>query len=850
MHHFHRYVADQLDKKLREHHVVVLYDPRRELEPFIDELRPLEPPEGHGGLPRFWIEDLQTHVARFEGSFFALKTAVEPVAGLDTPEALLIYVPGERRDQKESVLMELEKGGDCYEPQLRTLAMHALRRRFTDGEIDEMLAPESLSYQDVVRFFEQKGDGPASLVKLVLGEASSEVLIARWLAGQENDEQLAAKNAIPELYKLVAARIGLEPEPGVAPAKARQQVLRYLLANEFRSDLLCDPPQPLAVVSATSGKEQRQRVHDMAQLLRQSYPGQYVDWADTIENELRLRSLDLDPASLGSIDTFRFEEQLLLNHAAKLIVGHRYDEALAVVTERGASFWVDRDLDAARWGQWELCRLAAELGQEVRRVQPLVARAPASSRQWVEAYTEQGGWAAADRAQRALESWAARMEEDAEEPLEQALAVVRQAQEKLLGAMARGFSDALVGSGWVVPDVLMQNQVFSEVVEAARGKIAYFLVDALRFEMGQELAELLADTEDLRLRPALSVLPSITPLGMAALLPEASGSYSVVERKGKLAASADGSDTRTLQERTRFLEARRPGATDIDLGKLLQKSTKALTKNLGKTELLVVRSQSIDGLGELDGGHIARQLMDTLVANVARAVRKLAKLGFERFVVTADHGHQFSLRKGEDMILDKPGGDTVDIHRRCWAGRGGATPPACVRVSGQTLGYDTDLEFLFPRGLAVFRTGGDLAYHHGGTSLQEMVVPVLSLRIPEAVDADQPPVRLAGCPETITNRTFGMEVVAEQTLFSEPEVAVRLVLVAQGQEVGRVGMAVGAEIDRTAGVVRLPPGKPISVAMVLTSAEFQSLRIVAQDPGSDAIMGQSKEIPLKLGIRR
>ena len=37
MHPFHQYIAGQLDKLLRERHVVVFYDPRREFEPFVDE---------------------------------------------------------------------------------------------------------------------------------------------------------------------------------------------------------------------------------------------------------------------------------------------------------------------------------------------------------------------------------------------------------------------------------------------------------------------------------------------------------------------------------------------------------------------------------------------------------------------------------------------------------------------------------------------------------------------------------------------------------------------------------------------------------------------------------------------
>ena len=202
------------------------------------------------------------------------------------------------------------------------------------------------------------------------------------------------------------------------------------------------------------------------------------------------------------------------------------------------------------------------------------------------------------------------------------------------------------------------------------------------------------------------------------------------------------------------------------------------------------------------------------------------------------------------MLLDRPGGESVDLHRRCWAGRGGQAAAATVRVSGEQLGYDTDLDFIFPRGLAVFRTGGDLASHHGGISLQEMVVPVLSLRIPSAAieEGAKAPVELSGYPSTLTNRTFGLQIVVERDLFSEPLVPVRVVLVAEGQEVGGVGMAVDAELDRATATVRVPPGEPVNIAMMLTRDDVAKVRIVAQDPATDGILGQSEELPVKLGI--
>ena len=55
------------------------------------------------------------------------------------------------------------------------------------------------------------------------------------------------------------------------------------------------------------------------------------------------------------------------------------------------------------------------------------------------------------------------------------------------------------------------------------------------------------------------------------------------------------------------------------------------------------------------------------------------------------------------------GGAAIELHRRCWVGRGGATPAATVRVSAASLGNASDLDFVFPLGSGVFKAGGGLA---------------------------------------------------------------------------------------------------------------------------------------------
>ena len=83
---------------------------------------------------------------------FELRAVLEPFVCGDAPSGcLVVYLPGRERDRHGSVLMELEKAGECYEPQLKRLARNVLRQRYTDGVIDEMLAPERVAYEDLAR---------------------------------------------------------------------------------------------------------------------------------------------------------------------------------------------------------------------------------------------------------------------------------------------------------------------------------------------------------------------------------------------------------------------------------------------------------------------------------------------------------------------------------------------------------------------------------------------------------------------------------------------------------------------------------------------------------------------------
>lgn len=850
MHPLHDYIAKQLADKIRTRHVVVWYDERSEFAPFIGELCGEPRPDSEPAIVSVGGSDV--HLAEYAGSMFELRAAVEPHISADAPAPLVLYLPGCTHDLRASVLMEIEKAGTTWKPQLKQLARNVLLRKYTQGVVDEMLPfDRKVTYKDLARAASDgEGSEPPSILKSIFhGASGNDGLLAAWIVSDARDEEIASKDATPELVKLVRARLSLELPEDTELSKLRAIVLRYVLAGEFRSDLSCDPPASLDGVPAPRSKDEEAGVRELARRLRASFPDAYAGLADRVEEELGLYQAMLPAEALGSIDTFRFEERVLLQYAGELIASTRFDEALELIAEREHSFWLDRDV--GRKAQWEASRRMAELGSTANQVRAAVRKANGDAAVWLNRYTAKDGWYRLDQVQRRLEAWVANLDE---EPDERALGVVRRAYEDACHAMAEGFTKAVVKAGWTVPGTLHQTRIFSEVVRERPKPVAYFLVDAMRFEMGVELAERLPKSSEVSVRPAVGALPSITPIGMAALMPGASGSFSVVEQGGKLGAQIGETFLPDLRARKKLAAARIPELVDLALDELLSLQPSKLGRKLDEAQVVVVRSQEIDHAGETGFTFQARQVMDTVIDNIARAIRKLAAVGVEHAVVTADHGHLFfAADRDESMRTDAPGGSTVELHRRCWIGRGGTTPPGCVRVSATALGYASDLEFVFPSGSGVFRAGGDLAFHHGGPSLQELVIPVLTVRTTprEAARPSAGPITVSGLPESVTNRIFSVTLAygGKQMMLGATCILVRPLLMAAGKQVGAVGMAVDAEFDRTTGCVELEPNKPVTVAFLLSDESAASLRIVVQDPATDAELYRSPaEIPVRLGV--
>ena len=283
MHPLHDDIARLLADRLKARSVVVWYDPRAEFVPFVDELRGA--PANGAAITPVIIAGGQASLIQFAGSMFEIRALIEPLVSREVPDRVVVYLPGCEPDAIGSVLMEIEKAGVRWELQLKRVARDVLRKRYTDGVIDGLLAPQGVTYKDLAIASSDTGSAEQpSLLKTIFHDASgSDAIVAAWLAEGGRDADIEAKQAQLELSKLIRSRLGLELPEATSLAKMRAITLRYVLGGEFRSDLTGAPPGSLDGIPVPRTKENETAIRDMAQRLRTSFADAYPNWPTALK---------------------------------------------------------------------------------------------------------------------------------------------------------------------------------------------------------------------------------------------------------------------------------------------------------------------------------------------------------------------------------------------------------------------------------------------------------------------------------------------------------------------------------------------------------------------------------------
>lgn len=779
------YLFSLIAKQVEDRGLVVWYDPDRVYSSAIELLN----------LPN-------TAVARYKGSFFQLRHEIDHLLNNQQPPRLVVYVP-EDRGQINHALVELEAAGVIMQPgqqppnrntRLALVARNALRPILGDetaAEVEKQTESGKLSLADLNNLASKGKEISTGVLALIFGNANPQDVALAFLSTEKFDAEVEKKSAGKEFLGLLQNAYDIEFPAKVTLSETREQLARHVLLTDLVVGLGEAVPSALAAISVASSPSGRDLCVVLARnwRLRRDVRDSYTVAANKVEQQFSLATQEFDPAKLPDLETFLACERTLLRHVEdELLVGPQ-DELLKLAESRLSKFWAD--VLPAVQARWALIAAAAEVLLEAERVSKALKKSPASVPSLIEAYAEgETPWCLLDTYHRHMESRWYNFEPTSGEDhssLDRLIVKAEQRYSEVGSRLAQYFVEQFSKTKHPINGLLQQRDIFETQVKPklAEGKVAYVWVDALRFEMARELCRLLKHDFELSIQPALGTIPTITEIGMAALLPKANHSAKVIPvGNGKLGLEIDGIVLKDRKDRIAFLKTHAGVSVfDAKLDDLLPKPQKKVREGVQNAQLVLVTSQEIDELCEADNIAQARFQMDGVLSHLRRGVRVLSDLGMKTIILAADHGHLFAEEISEDMKIDAPGGQTEDLHRRVWVGVGGQTEPSYLRASLRSLGVESDLDLATPWTFACFKSkGGARAYFHGGLSPQEVIVPVVVMTAKAAAMSGSPTGiqwKLTPGSAKLTTRFFSVQIAGSQSQsslfgFEPPKVRIEL----------------------------------------------------------------------------
>lgn len=314
---------------------------------------------------------------------------------------------------------------------------------------------------------------------------------------------------------------------------------------------------------------------------------------------------------------------------------------------------------------------------------------------------------------------------------------------------------------------------------SAKTKVV-LISDALRYEVAQDVAAALERERggEVRMGSVQAMFPSITEMGMPALLPHQAMTLNMETG----AVLLDGMPTGSTVERQAALQKAAPTGRALSAAAYLDMSAAERKELLKSSEIVYLYHNKIDATGEKlatesDVFDACAESADELVSIAKRVCTDAPGA---RVTITSDHGFLYTANELPECLFlgknDLPDDPVLFGKRHAVVAQGDALADIANGADGSPyLAMNMDHVVpgggyvgLAPRGIVHYkRPGGTKRYVHGGVSLQELVVPVvgyrrLSASSKEFVDTQTAKLRVLSESRRVTNSLFGIKLLQEE----------------------------------------------------------------------------------------
>jgi hypothetical protein len=715
-------IITELRQKFDRHPVWVWYDAQEKYKGVLDEVEAA-------------LDDVT--LARYDGSYFELKRRLyeeDP----NYEKNWLFYIPESRN--------EAEWFRD----------IHALGRQYRVGQdiddtpVTQFLVEHDEEIPDAYEDWGQNREVQRLAFFCVLFDTAgpeTDDWVRAYLSNPEEYRETIEDNAMADawdaqLREEYGVTAGLDPKElatqllfGEVASRARTSRYDELAADDTRAAAsFCDEWQQYAPAEFRRYAERIAEDHDLAEAV--------------VESD----SPHWDATAFKGIDMGLI--RLVMERLAEETYADLPDIAADLeqtVKSRQNSFWSNEDLV-----DWSVPARAIETLQQIGTVDADEAKTR-TSEELAQAYTGDDGWWQIDASyRRYIDATRKTTFVYPKEP------VVKR-------RVTRHYMSFLQDVNRPLADILSddptlgtpQTSFYEEFADLDNGT-AIIICDGLRYELAEAIKENLGRQTDFEqnLSAVSAALPSITEVGMAAHLP---GELGLSLNDDDLVVTSGGEAMNGKSDRVERLS--NAGFEVVDMDEVSDISLEQLTES--EPVPRVVYSGTIDKLGEnLDDDEAFSQVASH-VDDVERTVQRLKQAGYTRFVITSDHGFLYTDRLSDDLKVESP--DLAPIVKRRFAAADSDTPlvdtDEFIEIDPDALsdlGIDApDLKLLFPRSVACFKAqGGNMRYFHGGISLQELLVPCLTVTT-EGIEESASITYDVSIPDPITNSIVPVEIEAK-----------------------------------------------------------------------------------------
>lgn len=335
---------------------------------------------------------------------------------------------------------------------------------------------------------------------------------------------------------------------------------------------------------------------------------------------------------------------------------------------------------------------------------------------------------------------------------------------KYLDVVSREFSNKL-DYDKLKSKYKLQKDFYNNFVAGKNERIIVIISDAFRYEVGKELVERFKYDEkvEANIEPQVGVLPSYTSLGMAALLPNNN-----IEITDDYDVYVDGKPTSNLIERKAILQSKNSKSDSIQYDDLIKIKKQEMRDLFAGKEVIYIYHNQIDARGDKFNteDEVFVACYEAMI-EIEDIIKKLTNnISATRFIVTADHGFIYtrSNNKESDKI-DKFFDKEDKINRRFIISENNydiiGTKNTMV---SDVLGNYDGRTITTPLTSNVFKAqGGGQNFVHGGSSPQEIIVPVIEIKtVRGAVEVEKVKISLISMVSKITSLLLSLDFVQQE----------------------------------------------------------------------------------------